>query len=320
MSAYTGFNLSGLIDVDYVNQTRDEIVSRMLNEGVTMSIVDVIPNVKNVMTLNGLVNTITVQGDACGFDPAGDVALTQKELRVNKFKINDLLCDQDLESTYLADLSRAVGGNFNDPEIVSAAFTNLIIDSYANQVANFNEHYIWDGDGAGVDGLVKEIDDDTDVVNAASAVASASGYIAKLQALLSAAPTELRTARDGVVFCTFNFFDGYMAELRAANNYMLANTEYATNGYITKIPGTNIMLVACMGLSDLTNNTVATGTPLVYTKEKNIVIGTDFMTDERATVLMGRDEKEQSHYVVVRWKLGQTFRWAKDIVKGYTLA
>ena len=44
--AYNGFNLAGMIDVDYLDQIRDGIVVKFVTEGVTASIVDLIPGVK----------------------------------------------------------------------------------------------------------------------------------------------------------------------------------------------------------------------------------------------------------------------------------
>lgn len=307
--AYTGFNRTGMIDTDYIDQIRDGLIPKLVTEGITTSIVDLIPGVKNSMTLNGLNNVITVQDGGCGFNPAGDVQLIQKELRVYPKKINDALCPDDLETTYLSTYMR------NNKEI---PFSQIVADSYVNKANLWNEMFIWDGDGT-VDGLVKEIANDDNVVDASSAVDSATGYIKKLEALLEEAPTEVLMSNEGVVFCTFKFFMGYMNELRAANNYMLANTEYPNGGYVATIPGTNIRLVATVGLSKLQNSTVDDGELLIYTNAKNIAVGTDMLNDAEMFDMRYSFDTQQ-YKVAVTWKIGATYRYSDYIVKGYTLA
>lgn len=307
--AYTGFNRTGMIDTDYIDQIRDGLIPKLVTEGITTSIVDLIPGVKNSMTLNGLDNVITVQDAECGFNPAGDVQLIQKELRVYPKAVNDKLCPKDLETTYLGTFMR------NNKEL---PFSQIIADSYVNKANLWNEMFIWDGDGT-VDGLVKEIADDANVVDASSEVDSATGYIKKLEALLAEAPTEVLMSNEGVVFCTFKFFMGYMNELRSANNYMLANTEYPNGGYVATIPGTNIRLVATVGLSKLQNSTVDDGELLIYTNAKNIAVGTDMLNDEEMfDMWYSRDNDE--YRVNIQWKIGATYRYSDYIVKGYTLA
>lgn len=307
--AYIGFNFTGMIDTDYLDQVRDLLVPKLVTEGITTKIVELIPGVKNSMSLNLVNNNITVQDAACGFNPAGDVQMIQRELRVYPKAVNDTLCQKELEQTYLGMFMKS---NKELP------FTQIFADSYINRVNHWNEHFIWDGDGV-VDGLVKTIGTTDGVVNAASAVASASGYVAKLNALMTAAPTEVKTSDSGVVFCDFNFFDGYMNELRAANLYISANQEYANGGYMITIPGTNRKLVATEGLTNMTNNTVSTGSMLIYTMAENIVVGTDMMSDEdRFDMWYSRDFDEWR--VNIQWKIGTQIRFPEYVVKGYTLA
>ncbi len=307
--AYQGFNKSAMIDTDYLDQLRDGLVPKLVTEGITTSIVEVIPGVKNSMSLNLVSNNITVQDAACGFSPAGDVALGQRELRVYPKAVNDTLCPKDLEQIYLGTYMK------NNKEI---PFTQIFAESYINRVNAWNERFIWDGDGT-VDGFVKLINDEAKVVNRASQVNSASGYIAKLEALMAGAPTEVLTSEEGVVFCSFAFYSGYMNALRAANIFNLANTEYKNGGWVTTIPGTNVRLIATAGLSELTNNTIATGEALIYTTASNLVVGTDMLNDEEMfDMWYSRDNDE--YRVNIQWKIGTQVRFPEFIVKGYTLA
>jgi hypothetical protein len=309
MATYNGWDLTSMIDVDYLDQIRDGLVPKMVTEGITTSIVDVIPGVKNAMTLNSLDNTITVQADDCTFSPAGNVGLVQKELRVYPKKVNDALCPKDLETTYLAMRMR---GN-------EIPFVEELAQSYVNKINAFNEAYIWMGNDDDEKGLLQLINVDDDTVNASNEVAGADTYIGKMNALLAAAPTEVLTSDEGVVFCSFAFFQNYMNELRAANLFFMANAEYKNNGWTALIPGTNVKLIATKGISDFIDagNHDIYGEVLVYTLAKNIAVGTDMLgNDENFDIWYSRDARE--YRVDMSWKIGANYRWSDRIVKGYS--
>lgn len=307
--AYKGFNLTQMIDTDYLNQLKEGLVAKMVTEGVTTDIVDIVPGVKNAMTLNLVNNEITVSDAGCGFTPAGDVQLIQKELRVVSKCVQDTLCPADLEKTYLGTYMR------NNKEI---PFIEVIADTYVNRIKRWNDQFIWDGDGV-YKGLVESFTDDATVISAASQVAAASGAVAKMNALIAKATPELKTKENKVIFTSFKFYDEYMAALRAANLYNLANSEYKNGSYQTTIPGTDIRLVATVALDNLTNNTIATGEPLVYTHADNIVVGTDLLNEEEQfDIWYSRDNNEVR--VNIQWKIGDQYRFGDTVVIGYTLA
>lgn len=309
MATYNGFDLTSMIDVDYLDQIRDGLVVKFVTEGATARVTDLIPGVKNAISLNSLDNEITVQDDDCTWSPAGNVGLIQKELRVYPKKINDALCPNDLYPTYLAMRMR---GN-------EIPFVEEIANSYINKINAFNENFIWNGD-EGFDGLVKMIDTDSDVVDASAAVEAGADPIAKVNALLAAAPTEVLTSDEGVVFTTFSFFQQYMNALRAANLFMMANAEYANGAWTAMIPGTNVRMIATVGLS---NNTASIddGVLLVYTLAKNITVGTDMISEDGTDTFDIWYSKDNREYRVnAEWKIGANYRWSERIVKGYKLA
>lgn len=307
--AYKGFNLTQMIDTDYLDQLKEGLVAKMVAEGVTTEIVDVIPGVKNAMSLNLVNNNITVSDAGCGFTPAGDVQLIQKELRVVSKAVQDTLCPQDLEKTYLGTYMK------NNKEI---PFIEIIANTYVNRIKRWNDEFIWDGDGV-YDGFVKTLSSDANVIKAATEVAAASGAVAKMNALIAKATPELKTKENKVIFTSFKFYDEYMAALRAANLYNLANTEYRNGSYQTTLPGTDIKLVATVALDNLVNNTIATGEPLIYTHADNLVVGTDLLNEEELfDIWYSRDNNEVR--VNISWKIGTQFRFADTVVIGYTLA
>lgn len=304
------FNVTNMIDKNYMDENREKLIAKMVLDGITMQNIKVIPDIKNSIALNLVDNTITVQDGACGWNAAGSLALSQKKLSVSDKKVNDALCPRDLEKLYLGQFMRS------NKEI---PFTELISESYINKINRYNETVLWDGDGDDIDGFVKLIGESASVVSAAVAVAAASTYIGKINALIAAAPAELLEAADQKIFCSYGFFNSYANELRAANVYMLANTDYKNGNYEMLIPGTNIRLIAIVGLNTLTNNTIASGSPLIYTFGDNLVAGTDLMNDEEMfDIWYSRDNDEVR--VNASWKIGCQTYFDDRIVRGYTLS
>jgi hypothetical protein len=302
------FNLNNMLDTNYLDQLKETLVPRLLTEGITLDIIDIIPGVKNRVSLNLVKNNITVVDANCGFSPAGDVQLIQKALDVLPKAVNDTLCPKDLEVTYLGQYMK------NNKQI---PFIEIIADTYVNRVNRWNEQFIWDGDGTYA-GLIEQIANDPLVIDASAEVDSAANPVEKLNALLSKASPEIKTHSNKVVFCSFAFYDAYMNYLRSQNVYMYANSEFKNGGYITTIPGTDIQLISTVALDSLVNNTITTGEALVYTYADNLVAGTDMMDDEeKFDIWYSRDADEVR--VNIQWKIGVATRFGEDIVRGYAL-
>ena len=303
------FDVTKMIDTDYMNETREKLIAKMVLEGITMSEIKVIPGIKNSIALNLVDNTITVQDGTCGWNAAGTMSLGQKKLAVSPKKVNDSLCPKDLEKLYLGEFMRS---NKELP------FTEIFSDTYVNRVKRYNEQVLWDGDADDIDGFVKLVGDSTAVVDASVAVAAATTAMGKVNAMIAAAPSELLEAENKIIFCSYGFYNQYATELRAANVFMLANTDYKNGNYQMYIPGTDIRLIATVGLDNLTNNTVDTGSLLIFTFGDNLVAGTDMLDDEEMfDIWYSRDNDEVR--VNIQWKLGTQTYFDDRIVRGYTL-
>lgn len=304
-------NISKMLDTDYLAQNREELIFRALSEGKTMKTIKLIPNVKNKVSLNLMEDGISVADAACGWSASGTTYLAQRALTVYPKQVKESLCPKTLETTYMAEYMRS--GNKELP------FTEMLANMKVNAIASWNEKAIWDGDGSDMPGLLSQLAADNDINDASDAVAAASGYIAKVQAMIDAATPELLAKGNKVMFCSYAFFNGYAAALRAANNYMLANTDFANNGYDMLIPGTDIRLIATVGLDNLTNHTVGDGSALVFTYADNLVYGADMIdTDGLIDIFYSRDNDEVR--VHAEWKIGTSYYFPQDCVIGYTLA
>lgn len=302
-------NISNMIDSDYMAQNRESLAFRALTSGKTMGIIKMIPNVKNKVSLNLLSDSISVGAATCGRVAAGTTYLAQRELEVFRKQLKEDLCPETLMTTYMAESMRSAK---------ELPFTEMLADMKTNRIASWNEKAIWDGDGSSMPGLLEQLADDENIVDASNEVASAVGAIAKVQAMIDSATSELLMHDNKVIFCSFAFFNSYASALRAANVYMLANSEYKDGGYEMIIPGTDIKLVATAGLDSLANHTVGDGEALVFTYADNLVYGSDLLdTEDFMDIWYSRDNDVVM--LTAKWAIGTSYYFAEDAVIGYTL-
>lgn len=305
-------------NADYIDELKDKLMAKMLFEGRTMEFAKVIPGVKNKITLNLLANEAEPVAATCGWTPDPSkkyVNLDQKFLEVCPLEIKDAICPKDFEHLYLGMYMK------NNKEV---PFEELIAESYINKAMNANEKMIWDAGGC-TDGLLKMIGIGANVIDASADVAGASTAIEAVNALIANATPDILMHTDKIIYTSYAMFNAYASELRAANLYIQANTDYNNGGlanYELVIPGTDIKMVAIAGLDGVT---VATGyavnnnkQAMLLTYKDNIVIGTDMLNDEE-TLDMWYSRDNDEVRVNIQYKLGWNFYFGEHIVKGYTV-
>ncbi|MBQ2174989.1 MAG: hypothetical protein II453_07985 [Alphaproteobacteria bacterium] len=306
-----GFNLDKFADKDYMNQLATQITAEFFAEGRTADIVENLPANKNKATLNMFSNEATVQeGGDCSFTPDNQVDLIQKVVEVKKFKINDKLCPKNLESTYLAMMMK------NNTDI---PFERQLAESYIVKIKKFNEDFTWGGYDD-YKGLLAQIAEDTDVIDASAEVDAAATKIAQVNAMIAKADANILASDDVRMFCSVSFYTAYVQELLAANLYIMPQTY--NNGDPTKmeltIPGTTIKLTPCLGI-DNTTTTKDDGEYLILTYSKNIVVSYDGVDNSEKFEMISNPYDGGNVYVTAEWGYGSAYKWGNRIVKGYTL-
>lgn len=318
--AYT-FNYTTIGDgqnTDYIDELKDKLMAKMLFEGRTMEFAKVIPGVKNKITLNLLANTAKPVAATCGWTPEPSnkyVNLDQKVLEVCPLEIKDAICPKDFEHLYLGMYMK------NNKEV---PFEELIAESYINKAMNANESMIWNAGGC-TEGLVKMIGNDANVIDASTEASSAATAIEAVNAVIAKATPDILMHTDKIIYTSYAMFNAYASELRAANLYIQANTDYNNGGlanYELVIPGTDIKMVAIAGLDGVTATTGyavnGTNQAMLLTYKDNIVIGTDMLNDEE-TLDMWYSRDNDEVRVNIQYKLGWNFYFGEHIVKGYAL-
>lgn len=321
--AYT-FNYTTIgsgLDQNYLDELKTTLTPQVVYGGVSANYTTVIPNIKNRITLNLLKNLAVVDDAQCGWTPKPSnkyVGLDQRILDVEDKEIKDALCPKDFEQLYLGMYMES------NEEI---PFVKIIGDSYVKKAAKFNEGFVWDGT-ATYNGWLKQLVTDGTTISARDEVNAETTYIGRVNAMIAKATPEILSAENKVMFCSFGFFNSYANELRAANNYMLANTEYKNGSYSMTIAGTDIKLVATASLDNLTYTTLATHTEggstvndyaLVLTTKENLVIGTDGMNDEETAKIWFSVDNDEIR-VHLGWKIGCSYYWGEQAVISYKTA
>lgn len=294
-----------VFDTNYLDEMREELLGKIVLEGKTIDWAYLIPGVKNRISLNGIGDITSVEDAACGWAKEGDIELVQKELKVFAKQIKNSICPKDLEKTYLGMYMKS---NKEVP------FVGVIAEQYVKVAKKEVEKLIWQGDGASMDGIYKEANGDTNVVDASSLVDAASTWIDRVNAMISKTPAEVLERTDGVLVMGYADFMAYVQELQSAANFHVVFNDPSNMSFY--IPGTNILCRATAGMDGIAAPT--TGKNMILTYEENICVGTDMMGDDEVfDIWYSRDNDEVR--VNVQFKIGATYRWSPFVVKGYTI-
>lgn len=299
-----GGNGAKVFDTNYLDEMRDELLGKIVLEGKTIDWAYLIPGVKNRISLNGIGDITSVKDAACGWNPSDDdgIELVQKELIVFPKEIKNAICPKDLEKTYLGMYMKT---NKEVP------FVSVIADQYVKVAKKEVEKLIWQGDGAGMDGIYKEAANDTNTIGAALTTPT---HIDQVNAMIAACPSEVLERTDGVLVMGYADFMAYVQELQAASNFHVEFNDPSNMSFY--VPGTNILCRATAGLDGLAAPTK--GLNMLLTYEENICVGTDMMNDDEIfDIWYSRDNDEVR--VNVQFKIGATYRWSKNVVRGYNI-
>ena len=300
-----GGNGAKVFDTDYLDQMKEELLGKIVLEGKTIDWAYLIPGVKNRISLNGIGDITSVVDAACGWDVKGDIELVQKELKVFAKQIKNAICPKDLEKTYLGMYMKT------NKEI---PFIGVIAEQYVKVAKKEVEKLIWQGDGSSMDGIYKEADGDTNVVDASALVDAAATWIDRVNAMISQTPAEVLERTDGVLVMGYADFMAYVQELQGQANMTVSFNDPSNMSFY--IPGTNILCRATAGMDGLAAPTK--GRNMILTYEENVVVGTDMMDDEEVfDIWYSRDNDEVR--VNVQFKIGSTYRWSEYLVKGYAI-
>lgn len=265
----------------------------------------------------GIMDTDAIfqDGASCGFTASGTTTISQRPLVVGKVKINETLCQIDLERVYL---QKALPEGSTYTELVFAADYSA---RKGQKIADQLETATWQGDttsGSALlnkfDGFLKHITTaGASVVNANTTTyiagapitsITAANVVSIFDAVYSAIPAKVVGADDMTIFCGMDVFRLYTIALKNANLFHYKVDVKADAEFY--LPGTSVKVVATPGLNG-TNDIVAS-------RISNLFIGTD-MLDEQDKFNIFYDQSDDVVKYVARFKYGCQIAFPDEVVK-----
>jgi len=313
-----GFSLGTL--TPYVEQNEQLLVASSVLGAKTQQLIQaggtIMARVKSKETINVMdTDAIFQAGGTCGFLTSGTTSITQREVEVGKFKVNEAICPKDLEA-YYTQKALAAGSRYD-----TMAFAEEYTARKAAKIAAQLETALWQGDKTSVnvnlnkfDGLIELVKDaGASVINANSVAyhgsvetdITNSNVVAIFDSIYKAIPAEIVDKDDTKIFCGMDVFRTLTVKIK--NDDLFHYQVVAAPNTSFFLPGTQIEVVGTPGLN---------GTKKVYAmRVSNLYLGTDILDeDQNRWELFFAREADQVRFVS-EFKLGINFAFPQEIVK-----
>jgi hypothetical protein len=309
------FNLSGLST--YTDQLSSDLISAALLKSYSVNMLTLRAGLTAGTTaINVLNSTVDILDSTCGFGNAAvgtnSTNFTQIDLVVQSKMLKEVLCPEDLRTYWLSSqLSPSA-------YLESVPFEKLIADNKVNNIAQFIENTIWQGDGGTLDGLLDQItvangatwsgnSGSTPAITVPLTVATAADTIWGIISKLSNA---LKQENDLVMYMSYSNYAIAVQALQATGNAIIAQYPNISNaaglmGAATFVwPGTNVTIYAAGGIND--NNHIILG------PKKYAFFGTGLLDDQDKFKFYYDPSQDQVNFMA-KFRLG-TAAYASQFV------
>ena len=225
---------------NYVEEKRLPLIARSFMRGKTVDLVQLETGVLQDTALNLLGSNLSFQdGSTCGWDPEGNVSLSQRLLEPVFIKINMPCCDKDLLKKWASYEVKIAAGREQLP------FEEAFMDEIARGINEHIETLIWQGNSdntAEPDGYLFILDEAGIIVEWAPGTSAYN----KIKLVYNELPAEIIDKEDTVIFVGEETYRAYIQDLVAANLFHFA-PDYKDGEY--KLPGTSVRVIAVNGLN-----------------------------------------------------------------------
>lgn len=280
---------------EYIQENRDELFVKSIASTKTLDYIESMLGVKGKAALNYLNSTVVLaDGESCGWNPQGDDTFTQKTVETKLVAVNKEFCAKQMRSKWMSyDLSLAAGRE-------NLPFEQKIADSNVAAIEKAVEKLIWQGDtNLGLDGLLKQIDNETDAVK----VTGGTTILERVGKVIAAIPAG--ALEKGVsVFMSYTDFRSYV---EAKNAECCGNMPVidANVDYLVYAGDSRIRLVPVAGLEGVNKIVAAPYDALVYATD---------VEDSEGIFKMWFDEKEDKFLFKVLFTAGTAVKYADETV------
>lgn len=297
------FDKTGL--AKYVKQNEREILAAVVLGGKTIGRMTTQVGVKTSAMINYLDLDVTFQdGAECGFNPQGDVKLSQREIKTGIIKINKDLCDRTLADTFANYEVNLAAGKETLP------FEEKIVNLLVDKIAEAMEVAVWQGDTASgtanlkyFDGLLKIVGGEDDIVTV-EATASEGAYAA-IEKMYLALPEELLNA-GASIFVSPETYRAFINEMVKKNYYHYAGPQDAAPDEFV-FPGSNVKVVKTLGLAGTKK--------MMATYEGNLYYGCD-LENAKEEVKVWFSDDDDKFKIKVLWNAGVQVAFPSHVVLG----
>ena len=317
-------DLSGLSK--YTDQLSQALIRESVLGGETFKYITVIPNVKNTDALNKITTTFNAVAGGCGIiSPTGSVAIQQNSLTVCPIKIEESICENDIEQYWLGMFMQA--GSYTE-DLSPKQFAQVYTADKQAKLQAYTDDIFWKGAVSGTystdtnlqlcNGLLYLLDstsatmslvDGKGTFSAATTMTTANA-IAIVDSMISAMNTsasQILTEPDLTLFLSYADFNTLVTALRTANyfHYQVGQEEGITPRHEFMYPGQPVRIVAVRGLIGTKKR--------VLTNAKNLAMGTDLMADYSKFRIWYEDLYD-TVYFRAKFKIGAGAYYYQNIV------
>jgi hypothetical protein len=301
-----GFTVSSL--TDYVDQTREELLTAMQFGGETADYANIEDGVKSVKALNILtVSAVPQDGTNCGFNASGDAAFTQREITTKSVKYQDSFCPRALEAK-VTQLRLKKGQHYTESDL-----PKKIVDEVKKLVVRKNETMDWQGDTANLDanlnkydGLIKLIKAATGTQVATASTWNASNARAIVKNIISKIPAAQKGDPAVKIFMGYDAAETYRQALMDANLFHVATGTGDQKGLMAE--GSVHEIITVHGLDGLTGNTGDNPFIFALDPDRNMYLGCD------------QDGEELDARIWVDGSDGETVKYSFRFRRGWQIA
>lgn len=222
----------------------------------------------------------------CGFNPSGDLNITDVEIATKQYKVNTEFCAEKLIGKF-AEYKVRVGANEG-----ALPFEAEIVEGLVKDINRQVEEGVWDNlynVGGTIDVAFKNMGENVSTYDKVMAV-----YMAMDEKVLE----------DGIIFVSPFTFRAYVKDLVDKNLYHYNPADGALEEIF--IPGAGVKVRKARGIK---------GETIFGTSPKNMIYATDFMGNAEEVKVWFSDDAD-TYRVKVRFNYGATFAFPNLVVKG----
>ena len=248
---------------DYIKQNPNEISTEAILGLTSLEYLTIQPGVRSSIEVQKLVTDAVLQTGDCGWSPSGTTTLSKRSLSVTDYKVQENLCDKDLQPK----LYQLLGKGANDESFsLETAYVDLKVKTIQNTIDNL----IWNATTVGAvdafDGLIKVV---VDNAPAGNQIARTGSIIADIDSLIAELPAAVLVGEGITCVMSMANYLALVVEFRTLDSNFIPLFDQMSMGFT--YPGTNLSVRGVAGMR-------AANDIMIYNKS-NMFVGTDLESD-----------------------------------------